>query len=306
MEVVGERCAQGSNLHVDQQTSRSTALIFCKTSAAAVALIEKILFPVDFSPSCAAIAPYVKRAAGLFGSRVTLVHVFDLASHNGFELYVRSAGEVADDHQSIAQDKLDSFLTSDFPLATCPRILCSGEAAARIAEIARAGGFDLIMMPTHAGRFRRMLLGSTTAKVLDDADCPVWTTEHAETETPRSLNHRVWVCAIGLSPDSERVLRLANRAAAAAGAELSLIHVTHDGAENNAHQRLDELQKKAGSQATVHIATGPVKKALLDSATRSAADALIIGRTPRTGTVGRIRDLAYSLVRDSPFPVLSI
>jgi hypothetical protein len=38
-------------------------------------MIEKILFPVDFSPACAAMANYVKRAADLFGSRVTLVRV---------------------------------------------------------------------------------------------------------------------------------------------------------------------------------------------------------------------------------------
>jgi hypothetical protein len=43
--------------------------------------IQDILFPVDFSPSCVAMAPYVKRAAAIFGARVTLVHVFDLYSH---------------------------------------------------------------------------------------------------------------------------------------------------------------------------------------------------------------------------------
>ena len=45
-------------------------------------MIETILFPVDFSQPCAAMASYVKRAADLFRSRVTLC---DLASHNGFE-----------------------------------------------------------------------------------------------------------------------------------------------------------------------------------------------------------------------------
>jgi hypothetical protein len=34
-------------------------------------------------------APYAKRAADLFDARVTMVHVCDLASHNGFELCVR-------------------------------------------------------------------------------------------------------------------------------------------------------------------------------------------------------------------------
>ena len=63
-------------------------------------LIEDILFPVDFSPSCAAMAADVKRAAGLFGARVTLVHVFDLTGHNGFELYVRLLSEIAEEHRS--------------------------------------------------------------------------------------------------------------------------------------------------------------------------------------------------------------
>ena len=269
-------------------------------------MIEKILFPVDFSSSCVAMAPYVKRAADLFGSTVTLVHVCDLTSHNGFELYVRSLGEIAEEHQILAREKLDSFLLSDFPPPTCPRILCSGEAAGQIAEIARTGAFDLIIMPTHAGRFRQMLLGSTTAKVLNDSDCPVMTTEHATTEVPRSLEHRAWVCAIGLSRDSERVLRLADHASAAAGANLSLIHVTQKGAERTARKQLDKLLRTVDSAATVRIATGPAKTELLEEARRAAADALIIGRSLRTGALGRLSDLAYSLVRDSPVPVLSV
>lgn len=269
-------------------------------------MIEKILFPVDFSQSCGAMANYVKRAAELFSSRVTLVHVCDLASHNGFELYVRPVQEISEEHLRIASDKLGAFLESEFPPLTCPRILRSGEASTEIAEVAREGGFDLIAMPTHAGRFRQMLLGSTTAKVLNDADCPVLTTEHAETKILRPLEHRVWVCAIGLSRDSERVLRMASRAAAAASAKLSVIHATHGGAEKDARRRLDELQQTVGSDAAVRIAVGPVKEALLDAAGRSTADALIIGRTPRTGALGRMRDLTYSLVRDSPVPVLSI
>ena len=42
-------------------------------------MIRKVLFPVDFSPGCVAMAQYVKRAADLFGARVTMVHVSDLS-----------------------------------------------------------------------------------------------------------------------------------------------------------------------------------------------------------------------------------
>ena len=286
-------------------------------------MIEKILFPVDFSSSCAAMAPYVKRAAAVCGARVTLVHVFDVIGHNGFELYVRPLPEIAEEHQELAREKLDSNLTSEFPVADCPRILLSGDVATEIAQFARAGGFDLIVMPTHAGSFRRMLLGSTTAKVLNDADCPVLTTQHAQEVVSRPMAHREWLCAIGLDANSEGTLGYASRLAAAVRARLSLIHAvpggdpslrTQLGAEEQvefaekreARRRLDELQRMVGCEVPVRVAVGPVKEALLKEARRSDADVLVIGRGPRSGARGRMRDLTYAMVRDSPCPVASV
>src|SRR5437660_6596966 len=187
--------------------------------------IQNILFPVDFSPSCVAMAPFVKRAASIFGARVTLVHVFDLYRHDAVQLYVRPLSEVAEEQQNLARGKLDSFLKVEFPLTECPRILLSGDAATEITQLARKNGFDFIIMPTHAGIFRRALLGSTTAKVLNHADCPSLTTQHAETISPRQLEHREWVCAIGLDLDSQRVLRYAIQAAESVHANLTLVHV---------------------------------------------------------------------------------
>jgi hypothetical protein len=69
-----------------------------------------------------------------------------------------------------------------------------------------------------------MLLDSTAAKVLNDADCPVLTTQHVSTIVPRPLEHREWVCAIGLQGRFERVLRFASQATGSIHASLSLIH----------------------------------------------------------------------------------
>lgn len=276
-------------------------------------MIEEILFPLDFSQSSVAIAPFVRRAATIFQSRVSLLYVCDLASHNGFELYVRPLQEIAEEHWTIARRKLDSFLESDFPVSSCPRILRSGSTAEQIATIVVSDGFDLIVMPTHAGRFRRMLLGSTTAKVLNDAACPVLTTEHAEVIAPRTLEHREWLCAIALNSDSERVLDLANRGASAAGAKLSLIHVLPDSGsakldcaeEQKTSHRIAELQKSVGSNAMLQIIQGPPKDALLAAARESSADVLIVGR-PQSESLGRLRDLTYGVIRDAPCPVLSV
>lgn len=286
-------------------------------------LINNILYPVVFSPSCVAMAPYVRRAAAICHAQVSMLHVVDPASHSGFELYSRSPFEISNEHMAIGRERLSAFLTAEFPLDACPRILASGDAATQIAKVAREGQFDLIVMPTHAGLFRQMLLGSTTAKVLDDADCFILTSQHAETVAPRPLDHREWLCAIGLSSNSERVLRYARQAAGEVNSRLSILHAVqggdpgltlqselreqlHRAEKQKAMERIAEIQRAAGTNVPVRIGIGSIKAALLRAAGESDADALIIGRSPRSGTYGRLRDLTYAVVRDSPYPVLSV
>jgi nucleotide-binding universal stress UspA family protein len=285
--------------------------------------IQNILFPVDFSPSCVAMAAFVKRAAAIFGARATLLHVFDLYSHDAMQLYVRPPSEVAEEQRNLARDKLDSFLKSEFPPSESRRVLLSGDAATQITQLARTNKFDLIITPTHAGFFRRNLLGSTTAKVLNDADCPVLTTQHVETISPRRLEHREWVCAIGSDTDAERVLRYASHAAEAVHANLTLVHVIpasgpglmveldleerlQSAKREASSRRIEELQSIAGSHALVSIAIGSIKDMLTEEARRLRADVLVIGRSPHFGVLGRLRDLSYALARDAPCPVLSV
>jgi nucleotide-binding universal stress UspA family protein len=285
--------------------------------------IANILYPVDFSHSCVSMAPYVKRAATLLGARVSLIHVADPGGYNGLQLYVRPITEVLEEHLNICREKLDSFLVGEFPVAQCPRILTSGDAATEIARVAREDRFDLIIMPTHAGKFRQMLLGSTTAKVINDADCPVLTSRHAETIAPRPLEHREWLCAVGLSSNSERVLRYASQMAVQARSKLSIIHAVqagvtdlpihldlrkeiHSADAQEARRRIAEIQQMVGTDVPVRVEVGSVKEALLAAALESDADVLMIGRSQQPGAHGRMRDLTYAMVRDSPFPVLSV
>ncbi|HKW34862.1 MAG TPA: universal stress protein [Candidatus Acidoferrum sp.] len=247
----------------------------------------------------------------------------DLYSQDAFQLYVRPLSEVAEEQQNLAREKLDSFLKSEFPVGEFPRVLLSGDAAIQIAQLARANGFDLIIMPTHAGVFRMTLLGSTTAKVLNHADCAVLTTQHAEAISPRQLEHREWVCAIDLNGDSKRVLRYASQAAESVHANLTLIHVISasaaelpvqldlegrlQSAKREAASRcIEELQKAGGTHAFTSVVIGPIKNMLTDEARRLRADVLVVGRGPQSGVLGRLRDLTYAVVREAPCPVLSV
>lgn len=88
-------------------------------------------------------------------------------------------------------------------------------------------------MPTHAGdRFRKMLLGSTTAKVLNESVCPVLTSAHCETVSPRGTQHKKWLCAIDLTAYSDTVLAAAKGLADQGQCELSVVHVLPDGGQS--------------------------------------------------------------------------
>jgi hypothetical protein len=84
-------------------------------------MIKKILFPVDFSPACAAMAGYVRSVAKVFGAGVTLLYVVNLVSRNGFEIYVRPEPEIEEENRALAQDKLNSFLHTEFPASESNR-----------------------------------------------------------------------------------------------------------------------------------------------------------------------------------------
>jgi nucleotide-binding universal stress UspA family protein len=283
---------------------------------------ENILFPIDFSPACAAMAPFVRRAASISSARVTLLHVLEPAV-SSFDLLVRPPREVEEDRKSVVRRKLHSFLESEFPATDTQRLLVQGDAAAEIARVAKEGDFDLIIMPTHAGTFRRMLIGSTTAKVLNDTDTPVLTTQHAETIMPRQVQHREWLCLVGLQEDSQRVVRYAAQRAGTFHVNLTLVHAiassepglpvqldleerVESAATHAARERVEQLQRAVGTHAPVRVVVGPIKEALIEAACKLEADVVIIGRSPEPVARGRLRDLTYVIVRDAPCPVLSV
>lgn len=69
-------------------------------------LTTNILFSRGFLFLLCGRGPYVKRAATFYGAKVSLVHVFDPASYNGFELYVRRQFQVRSTGKSRDQSTM--------------------------------------------------------------------------------------------------------------------------------------------------------------------------------------------------------
>lgn len=79
-----------------------------------MASIRNILFPVDFSSSCDAMAPFVQRVAAIFSARVTLLYVLEPSS-SGFEVLTRPVPDAEEDRKRVACAKLETYLSAEFP-----------------------------------------------------------------------------------------------------------------------------------------------------------------------------------------------
>jgi len=280
--------------------------------------IAKILLPVDFSSPSTDAADSAAALAGHFGSEIALLHVlaprFDLA-----------LGTSTENARADAERNLNQFRSGEWQHLRVQRVLLEGDPARKIVEYAHSEHVDLIMMPTHGyGPFRRLLLGSITAKVLHDANCPVWTAVHAPdaASSTHSAQLRRVACAVDLGPQTNGVLRWASRLSREFGAPLSVIHAVasldprlqdyylspewRGHVIGEARAGLERAIESAEASGEIHIAIGSIAGAIADAARELQADLLVIGRSSLDGMTGRLPTNAYAIIRESPCPVLSI
>jgi nucleotide-binding universal stress UspA family protein len=212
----------------------------------------------------------------------------------------------------VAQAKIDlaEFQAEEYSRMDVRRVVLEGDPATCIVDFAHNEHCSLIVMPTHGfGPFRRFILGSNTAKVLHDADCPVWTGVHMEDApaTP-AISYRNVLCAVDLGPQSGKTLAWAAGLARDFGARLTLMNALPCGPDLrvSAGEELRMLRTNAGVEADLLMETGEPAKAICEAAERLHADVLVIGRGSASGVYGRLRTNAYAIIRQSPCPVVSV
>jgi nucleotide-binding universal stress UspA family protein len=287
--------------------------------------LSKILLPVDFSERGLGAARYAGALARHFEAELTLLHV------NAFSVAALAAPAEFSGPIDIGwvtaleaqrRKELDSYQKNEFRDVKLQRAVATGDPAARIVEHAHREHVGLIVMPTHGyGPFRRFLLGSVTAKVLSDVECPVWTGAHMEDTTHHQwkvMNHVL--CAVDGGPASERVLDWAWRFAEEFNSLFTVVHAIprleapeHVIDPNWRSERIASveaqlrcLQSKVGARGDVLVEEGAPAKVVAAAAAKRKADLVVIGRSPKEGFLGRLRPNAYAIISESPCPVVSV
>lgn len=283
---------------------------------------RRILFPVDFSPSSQAVAPFVRHMAEHHAAAVTLLHAYELLLP-AVDEFGQAVTPVTNDAEVLAQEqaRLNSFAGQWFPGMDARCQLEQGQAAEVVLDAIRSDGADLVMLPTHGrGALRRLLLGSVAAKVLHDASCAVWTAVDSGL-SGREPAYRSILCALDPhADDAPAVLQGGVALARSFGAALTVMYVVETPPVSweidfepyrrqlmdRADLELRRLIREAGADATALVVSGSVSEGIRETALGRGADLIVAGRGHVQGRLARLWSHLYAVVRDAPCPVLSL
>ncbi len=282
---------------------------------------RKILFPIDYSQSCEATVPYVKEMVRHFDAELTLVHAYGRDSIAYRDLIVSNQGWLKK-VQNLEEERLKKFASETFPAQRLQLSVAEGEAGTVIRNVVEHEGADLVMMPTRGqGPVRRLLLGSVTAKVLHDISAAVWTGTGSVLEGHEArLPYQSVLCALDQTEEAEAVLDAAASLARSYQAQLFLLHavvsppmaleidfsVYRKELMDAADFKLRELKSRLGISAPHTVTGAAMVDAIRAEALRRKADLLVAGRGLAQNVIGRIWSNLYSIIRETPCPVISI
>lgn len=277
-----------------------------------------ILFPTDFSERAKGLLPYAGNIARKFAADVTLLHVLSLYEgiHPGADMAALNVQNVQDQAREQSEAELLRLGAWAFTGVNVIPVVESGDIAQCIARTVSDHDIGLIVIPTHGrGKFRQLLLGSVTSKVLHDNACPVWTMAHAEAlRAKHSPEIHDIVCAVDSTPDAGRVLEAAADLASVYGANIHLIHaipIQQDKSfshflSDTIQEQIAQLQRTAGTRWELQVKTGAVPHVVRDAALQQQADLVIIGRGQLSERLGGLRTHLEAIIREAPCAVLSV
>jgi nucleotide-binding universal stress UspA family protein len=284
--------------------------------------IDTILTPIDFSDKSRAAAEQAVALAMHFDAAMLFLHVIPSTSRDPELL---GGPDFAGAEAAEAKQRLEELAAEVSLGGDAQALVERGDPARRIAVTIEERQVDLAVLPTHGhGLFRRLLLGSVTAKVLHDVKIPVLTGVHMEDRPPFAAGpYRKIGCAVALRDraTSERVLRWAWSFAQSWSAELHVIHVppaidwgagewfpdeTQQLVREASLERLQELIESVGCEAVPHTAGLEATPYVLQVVREQSLDALVVGRSVSHGLLGGFSVDAFPLIRAAPCPVFSI
>jgi nucleotide-binding universal stress UspA family protein len=284
--------------------------------------LKNILFATDFSPASNAAAPYASALAKRYGAKLYALHVRPpIVNPMTPPVSWKSLEEAA----SREADKYRQNILKSFEGLQPEILINEGDLWSNIEAIMKEVQIDLIVMGTR-GRsgVARFVLGSTAERIFRQAPCPVLTIgPHSSPNSKPNGEFFHILFATDFSPESIAAAPFAISLAQEYQANLTLLHVVEDAKANELVQPSDLttstaqlLHNLVSADAELWclpqcaVERGDVGEKILDVATRSQADLIVLGVNQPSGFPGAATHLpiaiAHKVVSHAACPVLTV
>jgi nucleotide-binding universal stress UspA family protein len=273
--------------------------------------------------------PSVVEIAKRFDASVTVLNAFNLVPDYSVAPHFDFTGdadppaiEYSPAFQTLRdqrQKQVEEFARAQFSSLRYSTRIVDGEPSLVIDWAVRRENADLVMMPTKGlGTFRRLVLGSVTAKVLHDVSCPVFTSMHEPQASPASpAGFRSILCALDLNSEMENIFKAAAFFARAYGTRICLLHIDPSSSGQGEIRSALELRRSfeqvdsaqnagAGGEVSLSVLGSAIPEGIRLTALEEKADLVVVGRGRSQGALSQAWSSLYTIIRESPCPVLSV
>ncbi|MFB6124171.1 MAG: universal stress protein [Haloferacaceae archaeon] len=283
-------------------------------------MYDRILFPTDGSDVAERVFEYALDVAATHDATLHVLHVADTTQDSVTVV----GGDVVDvlerEGERIVAETAERATERGISVTTD---VVQGHPAKTIVDYAGNDGVDLVVMPTHGRKgLERVLLGSVTERVVNDAPVPVLTVN------PDAEASAYPAADVLVPTDGSRGANLALDEAVgvtdATDATLHVLHVVESGslgvdvrstvADERLSERADEIvadaadtAAAAGVDAVTEIERGRAYREILEYVEANDVGLVVVGAHGRSGYERYVLGSVTSkLVRTSPVPVLLV
>ena len=296
-------------------------------------MISRIIVPLDHSDVAEAALPLATDLARRRGVPIVLVHILEMSPE--FTAYVEGVSEVDSlmDLEAATQRYLTE-VAGRIDGVDVSTIVLRGQPAPRLVEYIDELDDSLVVMSSH-GRtgFRRLVLGSVTARVVQASSAPVIVVRSGEDETPASAPDRILRVLVPLdgSEFAEHALEAAYDLTATDDTRVRLVRVpevapypsTMYGAasyeavevymssmQSEAEEYLKSVAERLADrpgEVSWEVRDGTTSAAILAAAAAFEADLIAMASHGRTGFRRFLMgSVAEQVLRDAGVPVMMI
>ena len=187
--------------------------------------IQRVMVAFDGSPGSIEATEFAAILAKYFGSSVTVAHVLPQITTLSAPMRLEYDSKIREKADAEATKMVDLLRKSGVK-ATTKLLPAKGSVSDSIIDATYDDKTDMIAAGTRGlGAFRRMILGSVSTKLLNDAKCPVLIVRKRSPKTETQLR-KILVATDG-SKSARDAIDLAVSISRASKADLTIAHVVY-------------------------------------------------------------------------------